>query len=133
MVAVVAVSALVIILCVLGAAASGLFNMIAGVTSGMKAEPSVGPVAPAPLAIATRFDDGRWLVNRDILAGTYKATVPADSAGCTWERDSATDGMASSVLESSIGKTGDKFVVGIGENDVLFQSYGCGTWIRTGD
>jgi hypothetical protein len=129
----VAVSALVIILCVLGAAASGLFNLLTGVASAVKAEPSSGPIIPENKAIASQFDDGRWVVSRDILAGTYTTTVPAASDSCAWERDSATDGMASSVLESGMGGSGEKLVVDIKESDALFQSNGCGIWVRTGD
>jgi hypothetical protein len=127
---VVIVGALVVIGCVLGTTMSGLFQFSGGTVNA--ADPaSAGPSgARVP---GSSFEDGQWLVSGDIQPGTYAVTVPPDSAGCTWERTAATDGTASSVLESGAGKSGDALVVGIKTTDKVFQSNGCGTWHRTGD
>jgi len=128
---VVAVAALVIILCVLGTMASGLFGLVSKSDAGADAD-TVGSTAPqTPHVALTDFDDGQWLVGTDIVSGTYSTTVPAGSAGCDWERLSSTDGTASSVLESGVGKAGDKIAVDIKATDKVFQSSSCGRWRRT--
>ena len=128
---VVIVGALVVIGCVLGTTMSGLFQFGGGTVNAAADPTSSGPSgARVP---GTSFDDGQWLVSGDIQPGTYSVTVPPDSAGCTWERAAATDGTASSVLESGAGKGGEALVVGIKPTDKVFQSKGCGTWHRTGD
>ncbi|WP_344130395.1 hypothetical protein [Luedemannella flava] len=73
--------------------------------------------------------DGQWIVGDDIDYGTFAATVPADSPGCTWERADADDGSAASVLDSGIAPPGDKVVVTIKQSDRVFRTIGCGTWI----
>jgi hypothetical protein len=125
---VVAVTTLVIILCVLGATMSGLFGILGPGPSG---EPAAATSAPVPSARGpvTAFDDGLWVVDLDVRAGTYATVVPAGSAGCTWERKDSTDGSAFSVLESGVGKEGDRLVVDIKPTDKVFQSSGCGRWL----
>jgi hypothetical protein len=127
--AVVGISALVVIFCVLGAAVYGLFNTGG---AGEEVPASVGTTAAA-LAPATSMPDGQWLVGQDIQPGSYSVAVAVGSPGCTWERNSSTDGSATSVLESGAGNEGQTLVVGIRDTDVVFQSRGCGTWQRTGD
>jgi hypothetical protein len=130
-VGVVVVGALVIIGCVLGTSMSGLFTFSGTGAAAADATPSGG--GETARIAGTSFQDGQWLVGGDIQAGTYAVTVPADSNGCTWERNASTNGTASSVLESGGGKAGDKMVVGINPTDKVFQASGCGTWHRTGD
>jgi hypothetical protein len=125
---VVAVTTLVIILCVLGATMSGLFGLI-GSESGTQAA-ATSPPALEQRGPVTTFDDGQWLIGTDIEAGTYATTVPAGSAGCTWERKDSTDGTANSVLESGIGTEGERLVVDIKSTDQVFGSVGCGLWQR---
>lgn len=128
--AVVAVGALVLIGCVLGATLTGVFGNL---SSSSDATPTPAPtwIDPSREAVAT-FGDGQWLVTRDIRAGTYETTVPAGSPGCTWERNASTDGTASSVLDSGAGAVAVKIVVTIKETDAVFQSQGCGNWHRIG-
>ena len=128
-IAVVGISALVVILCVLGAALFGGFNLGGGADEP-SASGGTGPVERAP---ATTMPDGQWLVGKDIQPGSYSVTVPAGSPGCSWERNASTDGSATSVLESGSGTEAQTLVVGIRATDVVFQSRGCGTWERTGD
>ena len=127
--AVVGVSALVVILCVLGAAMSGLFAF--GTFSD--APPANSVPGPAEKAPATSMPDGQWLVGQDIQPGSYSVTVVAGSPGCSWERNASTDGSAASVLDSGAGTEGQTLVVEIRDTDAVFQSRDCGTWERTGD
>ena len=127
--AVIGVSALVVILCVLGAAMAGQFSFG---PSNDAAPAGAGPV-PAERAPVTSMQDGQWLVGQDIQPGSYSVTVVAGSPGCSWERNASTDGSATSVLESGAGNEGQTLVVGVRETDAVFQSRGCGTWERTGD
>ncbi|HEX6873851.1 MAG TPA: hypothetical protein VF163_22340 [Micromonosporaceae bacterium] len=131
--AVVGVGALVIILCGLGVTMSGMFDLFASDDAATEAAPTRDELKALPTGPAQQVDDGQYLVQRDILPGTYTATVPAGSAGCTWERNASTDGTASSVLESGQGSTGERIVVNIKDTDKVFQSQGCGIWQRTSD
>lgn len=130
LIAVVGVGALVIILCVLGAAVSGLFGPLGGSDDTATAASSPGTTTSVHTPV-TQFGDGQYLVNRDIVAGTYETTVPQGSPGCTWERNSTTDGTASSVLEAGVGQVGEKIAVDVKETDKVFQTRGCGTWVRS--
>ncbi len=132
-IAVIAVSALVIILCVLGAAMSGLFSFVTNNESKTGATPAADMARPSALVAGVSFPDGQWLVVRDIQPGTYSVTVPNGSPGCTWERNASTDGTASSVLEAGVGAEGQALVVSIRATDKVFQSQGCGVWRRTAD
>jgi hypothetical protein len=129
---VVIVGALVVIGCVLGTSMSGLFKF-GGDTGNAAAADSSSSGPAGPRVPGTTFDDGQWIVSGDIQPGTYAVTVPADTSGCTWERNASTDGTASSVLESGVGKGGQALVVGIKPTDKVFKTNGCGTWHRTGD
>lgn len=124
--AVVGVSALVIILCVLGAAMSGLFYF------DTKTTPAVA-VTQSERVPGTSMEDGQWLVGSDIQPGSYTVTVMAGSPGCSWERNANTDGTATSVLESGGGAEGETIVVQVRETDAIFQSRDCGVWQRTGE
>jgi hypothetical protein len=124
---VVAVTTLVIILCVLGATMSGLFGILSPGAGGEPAA-ATSPAAPSARIPVTAFDDGLWVIGLDVRSGTYATTVPTGSAGCTWERKDSTDGSALSVLESGVGKEGDRLVVDVKPTDEVFQSAGCGRW-----
>ena len=130
--AVVGVATLVVILCGLGATMSGLFDFAKGAQPPTAAA-SPGSADAAVRIPATSFPDGQWSVGGDVQAGTYTVTVVAGSPGCTWERNAATDGTATSVLESGNGAPGEAIVVSIKDSDKIFQSKNCGTWQRTSD
>lgn len=132
-IAVVVVATLVVILCGLGATMSGLFDF-----AKSSAAPATATSAPAVTDAhvrvpGTTFVDGQWLVGGDIQPGTYSVTVKSGSPGCTWERDSSTDGTAASVLESGNGHSDEVIVVVIKETDKVFQSRNCGSWHRISD
>jgi hypothetical protein len=132
-IAVVGVAILVVVLCGLGAALSGVFNFGTGspnTEAATTTDPNANQVPKVP---GTKFSDGQWFVGGDIQAGTYAVTVAAGSPGCTWERNANTDGTASSVLESGNGAAGEALVVNIRQTDKVFQSRNCGTWQRTSD
>jgi len=131
---VVGVTAAVVIACILGVSFTGLFNLAnTNTTSGDGAPPAVPGNAPGSRVAVDQFPDGQWAVNADIRAGTYATTVPANSPGCTWERNASTDGTSAAVLETGTGKEGEHLVANIPDTDKFFQSSGCGTWHRTGD
>lgn len=129
--AVVGVSALVVILCVIGATFSGLFSFLSNTEPAQDPGPSLVLTSDAPPV--TTFGDGQYLVKNDVLAGTYETTVPADSPSCAWERRSATDGTANSLLARGSGTPGESLVVIIEDTDKIFYTRGCGTWNRTSD
>jgi len=129
-IAVVAVGALVLIGCVLGATLTGVFGPFSSFPEST-ATPAPTWIDPSREALAT-IDNGQWLVTRDIRPGTYRTKVPASSAGCTWERNASTDGTTTSVLDSGAGTPGVEIVVTIKETDAVFQSQGCGVWLRIG-
>ena len=126
---VVAVSALVIILCVLGLTMSGIFGRTSPGSDG--APVAASPDVATAGTLLSRFDDGEWLVGADIRPGTYATTVPVGSSGCVWERRDSADGTARSVLESGVGDERQKLVVDIKPTDKVFQSAGCGHWQLT--
>ena len=128
--AVIVLGILILTACLFGAAFSGVFgNLFAATSDGGGNQPEV-TVAPDTADLATRFDDGLWLVGRDIVPGTYQATVPATSAGCTWERAASADGTLSSTLESGAGDPGVQVVVAIKATDAVFRSHACGPWVQ---
>jgi hypothetical protein len=133
LVGVISVGVLVVIVCVLGIAVSGLFSF--GPAGEIAAPKALGPpfVAPTRHGAVTQFDDGLWIVTLDIRPGTYQAIVPASSPGCSWQRTASSDGTVTSVLESGTGTEKQKIIVSILPTDKVFQSAGCGMWVRTGD
>jgi hypothetical protein len=80
-----------------------------------------------PAAPAEQFDAGDWVVNEQIVPGTYQAQ-PAGP--CYWER---AGGFAHDFgeIHANANPTGQA-VVEILPSDVRFTSNGCGTWSRVG-
>ncbi|MGE5830769.1 MAG: hypothetical protein ACM30G_20735 [Micromonosporaceae bacterium] len=116
--------------CLIAVTFSGLFGNPFRADRAEPAIPTLVTVGPVPAALATEFDDGTWLVGRDIVAGTYQASVPASSAGCMWERADSSDGTLASVLESGAGDAGTMAVVTIKVTDTVFRSHECGRWVQ---
>jgi hypothetical protein len=134
LIATIIVGILALGLCLLATVFGGVFgNPFAARSSASPTGPSTAAAqASAPVPPATSFGDGQWLVGTDILPGVYQVVVRADSTGCTWERDSSSDGTADSVLESGVGRPTQKLAVTIKDTDKVFHSQGCGTWHRIG-
>jgi hypothetical protein len=116
--------------CLIGIAFSGLFGNPFRADRVESGSPALATVGPMPAALATQFDDGVWLIGRDIVAGTYQSVVPAASAGCLWERADSPDGTLGSVLESGAGDAGTAVAVTIKTTDTIFRSHDCGHWVQ---
>ena len=86
------------------------------------------PVATATDGAAAPFGPGVQAVGSDIVPGRYTAMVPADSAGCYWERLAGFSGELSEVIETDSATAGEPVVVDIAADDAGFASNGCGTW-----
>jgi hypothetical protein len=95
-------------------------------TSSVTAAPSSTPPA-GPIAA---FADGTYEVGTgagQVPAGTYRATVPADSPVCYWERLKGFGGFGD-VITNGTGQKGAPMVVTIAPTDKGFKTQGCGTW-----
>jgi hypothetical protein len=84
--------------------------------------------SPPPTGVQTRFADGIWVVGKQVKAGRYKTTVPADVFACHWERMRGNDGTSASTIEEGLGKPGSKVTITIRSTDKLFKSELCGMW-----
>jgi hypothetical protein len=85
-------------------------------------------VAYSPSAsAASTFGAGQWVVNQQILAGTY--TAPGGSS-CYWERLRGFGGSLAQVIANDFDTTSP--IVSIASTDVGFNSHQCGTWTRIG-
>lgn len=131
--AVIGVSTLVIVLCVLGAVISGGFGLFSGEAD---AAPSVaaGPSLTYQVQVVTpgtKFDDGQWIVGLDVLPGNYETTVPADSSGCAWEHAGSADGTVNSIKSTGTANAGERVQVLLRAEEEVIRSEGCGTWQRT--
>lgn len=100
----------------------------AAATGAAAGATSAAPATPA--GPATSFEDGTYEVGKDILPGTYAATVPADSFGCYWERQKDLTGSFESIISNDNGKPGAHMKVTIATTDKGFKSQGCGTWSK---
>jgi hypothetical protein len=116
--------------CLIGIAFSGLFGNPFSAGRDESGTPALETVSPVPAPLATQFDDGVWLIGRDIVAGTYQSFVPADSGGCMWERADSPDGTLGSVLDSGAGDPGTTVVVTVKPTDTIFRSHECGHWAQ---
>lgn len=105
-----------------------------------KAEAPVAPTskaaAPASAAAAqkgpwTSFADGTYEIgdkDGQVAPGKYKATVPADSFGCYWERTKDTSGEFASIITNGNASKGQPVIVTIAKTDGAFKTERCGTW-----
>ena len=81
-------------------------------------------LAAAPVgAQMISFDDGTYLVDKDIAAGVYHAP---GGEFCYWERLSGLSGDFEDILANGAGER--RIIIEIRESDVAFKSSGCGTW-----
>lgn len=78
-------------------------------------------------APATSIDDGVHLVGEGIVPGRYTTTVPVDGF-CAWDRLSGLGGTIEESLGYGVAAGDDVLVVDIAEDDLAFQTDGCGTW-----
>jgi len=81
-------------------------------------------VTAQPAPPAGTFQDGTWLVNKDIKPGTYKT---ANTSGqCYWARLKDTEGTIDSILAND--NLSGPGVVTIKATDFAFESSRCGEW-----
>jgi hypothetical protein len=96
------------------------------------AAPATTTAAAKPAGPQTSFGDGTWIVGQDIMAGTYRATVPGDSLVCYWEREKDLNGDMGSILANDNVHSGGHATVTIKTTDKGFKTSGCGTWSKVG-
>lgn len=74
--------------------------------------------------------DGIWLIGTEVIPGTYRTVVPADSFGCYFARLSGLSGSLDDIIQNDNWSAGATVTVSIDESDVAFESSRCGTWQR---
>jgi hypothetical protein len=87
------------------------------------------PTASAPEASngpANSFGDGTFVVNKDIVPGTYQSSAGVHN--CYWARLSGFGGTLHEIIAND--NSGGHATVTIEANDSGFKSGGCGTWQR---
>ncbi len=84
-------------------------------------------VYQAPAHPASSMGEGRFLVGKDIEAGTYRAVVPTDSPGCSWERLNSLTGGFASIIDNDDVEPGDHVVITVQASDKVVSVSGCGT------
>ncbi len=133
-IAVIGLAILVVVLCGLGAALSGVFDFGPGSPDTDVATSDDPNRDQPPKVPGTTFSDGQWLVGADIEAGTYSVTVGPESPGCTWEAQRQHRRRAQfGARVREFGSSSEALVVNIRVTDKIFQSVSCGTWSRTSD
>jgi hypothetical protein len=80
-----------------------------------------------PAAPADTFTDGDWVVNEQIVPGTYRAD---GATACYWERATGFGHVFEEIIAND--NPAGQPIVEIGAGDVRFTSNGCGTWSRAG-
>lgn len=90
-----------------------------------KTSPRVAPTKPVKLKAS--FEDGTWLVGRDITAGTY-TTEKEVSGTCYWERHNPKKDGASAIIANGF-PGGGKPTVTL-RNGEEFRTMDCGAWSR---
>ena len=83
------------------------------------------PVVDGDMVPMATFGQGDHLVGRDIEPGTYTA---GGGQTCYWARSSDASGAVTSIIANHFGA--GPVVVDIAEDDVVFRSEGCGTWVQ---
>lgn len=82
---------------------------------------------PKPKPEPEGLGEGTYEVGKDVKAGRYKTTVPADSFNCYWERSK--DDSGDSIIANDNANPGARVSVTI-KNGEFFKSNGCGDWVR---
>jgi Predicted solute binding protein len=80
---------------------------------------------PTPVPFA-HFDDGTYIVGKDIQPGTYRTRDA--SLNCYYARLSGFDGTVGDILANN--NTDNPAIVTISPSDKGFQSTNCGTWTK---
>jgi hypothetical protein len=72
----------------------------------------------------TQFDDGTYIVGRDIKAGKYRAP---GGEGCYWARLKGFGGTLGQIITNDVS-LGGRVIATIRSSDKGFVTRGCGTW-----
>jgi hypothetical protein len=86
---------------------------------------TAAPAATTPAGPRTSFGDGQYLVNSQIVPGTYQA--PGGS-NCYWERQSNLSGKFDGIIANDWAPGTGSVLVTIDPSDVGFKAKGCGTF-----
>ncbi len=130
----------------IGGCTALVFDGAIGATTGPDSAPHVvptpskpGPAVPSPttkpgakkVTPAPVPRDGVLFVGKDVKAGTYRATVPADSLACYAARLKDTDGELDSIISNKIYEAGTQAVLTIKATDYAVEVRCDGaTWER---
>jgi hypothetical protein len=123
------VLAVLAVLFIIGIANSGKSST--STATGPEQELAAAPEAPpAPTGPVTSFSDGTYVVDTDIVAGTYHTTGPASNGSglCYWEREKDTSGNFDSIIANDLGH--GPTTVTISSSDGAFKTSGCNTWTK---
>lgn len=127
------VLALVVISLLIGCGAgAGIVAVGSGGVQNPLTGTGVNPGVPATTEPASSPNgikgDGTYLVPSEVKPGTYRATVPQDSALCFWARLRDTTGNPNSTIAIDDGTAGTTMTVTIAATDKAFSTRGCGGW-----
>ena len=78
-------------------------------------------VTAAPAGPSVAFEDGQYLVGKDVEPGTYQASATGNE--CYWVRKD----QAGEIIDNDFGT-----VATIQDGDFTFQSNRCGSWTKVG-
>ncbi len=86
---------------------------------------------PAPAEPANSIGPGTYVVGKEVQAGTYHTTGPADASVpiCYWARLKDTSGDMSAIITN--GTPQGPTTVTISKGDGAFETSGCATWTKT--
>ncbi|KOX10267.1 hypothetical protein ADL05_24805 [Nocardiopsis sp. NRRL B-16309] len=79
--------------------------------------------AEAQAELETIPGDGTFLVNEEVLPGTYRSE---DVGSCYWARLSNAEGTLDSIIANDFGS--GQQVVTIAASDYAFETSSCGSW-----
>lgn len=94
--------------------------------------PSAGaPAQPVQSGPLTSFDDGTYVVGKEVLPGSYKTSGSTiNGLPCYWGRLKDTSGNFSAIIAN--GNPTGPTTVTISHSDGAFQTTGCNTWQKVG-
>lgn len=88
----------------------------------------VAPTSAAPAGPKTSITEGIWNVGTEVVAGTYRTTVPKGSFGCYYARLRGFSGAFSDIIANGNLAAGATGRVTIAPTDKGFQAVGDCTW-----
>ncbi|MGH3671428.1 MAG: hypothetical protein ACRDSH_12450, partial [Pseudonocardiaceae bacterium] len=92
------------------------------------APPASATPGALPTNLATSFGEGRFVVGKDISAGTYRTAGKSGPLDCYWARLKNTGGSTNSIIANNLGP--GPVTVTISQDDGAFQTRWCSTWTK---